>query len=147
MKRIIFCLIILLVSAGSAWTQNLTEEEIIENDCKGVLLTITPFSYPKTPDMVELTLSNQTDNTIQFGAPYTIEKYNPCSEEWEEITFPEGIAFISIMYMLPAGESEVYNTYLYLEQISYDPGLYQIKKQIYSEDKNIECTAQFEIEQ
>ncbi len=117
-----------------------------EQNEENIQLSITPRSYPAAPQKVELTLTNSTGDTIQFGAGYSVERLDPATGAWEKISFFNSVAVIAIMYMLPAGASQTYDIQLFPNQVSYEPGSYRIRKNIFIGEENREFHAQFELE-
>ncbi|MCC8144316.1 MAG: hypothetical protein LIO97_10830, partial [Tannerellaceae bacterium] len=103
------------------------ERPVINRDFDGVIMLITPRNYPATPEKIELKIMNQSDVPIQFSAGYQIEQFDFEKLKWEEVVFPEGIAFIQVMYELPVGETQTYDIYLYPDQVNYESGLYRVK--------------------
>lgn len=110
----------------------------------GVILSISPETYPAPPDMVKLKIVNNTDTIIQFGASYMIERY--VGNNWTKVEFSENIAFIDIMYGLSSGESNEYDIFLYPATIPYTSGRYRIVKSILMNDERKNYSAEFVIE-
>ncbi len=119
------------------------ERPVVNRDFDGVIILITPRNYPAAPEKIELKIMNQSDSPIQFGADYQLERFDFEKLQWEEVFFPEGIAFIQIMYELPAGETQTYEVSLFPDQIKYEAGLYRIKKQIFINNGSKEFYSRF----
>ncbi|MCC8188172.1 MAG: hypothetical protein LIP08_11890 [Bacteroides sp.] len=111
-----------------------------------ITLEIVPQSYSGVPGQIHLLITNHTTSVLEYGAGYQVEKYDPEAEEWQHMDFFDHVAVISIMYMLPAGESGSYAISLFPDQVDYEAGRYRVKKQIYTGEESVELYAEFIIE-
>lgn len=139
-------LLFLAIGCGGLKREYVTQEEhmtpVIIPD-NPVTMTIVSHTYATVPETVDLKIENHTNLMVQFGADYRIERFSMERDRWEVVEFPAGIAFISIMYLLPANETGVYPISLYPQLIQYEPGSYQVVKQIFVEDESQEFSARF----
>ncbi|MCD8029803.1 MAG: hypothetical protein LUF85_02940 [Bacteroides sp.] len=115
-------------------------------DNTNITLEIVPQSYSGAPGQIHLFITNHTPSMLEYGAGYQIEKYDPEAEEWQHMDFFDHVAVISIMYMLPAGESASYSISLFPDHVDYKSGRYRVKKQIYTGEESVELYAEFVIE-
>ena len=127
----------------------LTEDGLVNankdhSKASGVGMTISPKTYKSVPEKVTLNVSNKSASTIEFGAAYEIEKQE--KGQWVKREFPEGIAFIEIMYMLDSGKSQTYDISLYPDQIKYKRGKYRVRKYIMSGGERTPYFAEFTID-
>ncbi|MCD7963749.1 MAG: hypothetical protein LUF90_09465 [Rikenellaceae bacterium] len=121
--------------------------ELIRDTDYGVVMHVTPVHYDIPPATIRLEITNKTDSTIEFGANYTIDRYDTASDEWIEFGPPEGTAVIAIMYMLEPEKTQNYNIGLFPDKISCPPGTYRITKRIYVNEKNMEYYAPFVLDE
>ncbi|MCC8036239.1 MAG: hypothetical protein LIO77_09995 [Rikenellaceae bacterium] len=125
-KKIVTILFPLLVLAAISCTTVRTNKQY--NDPPGyITMEIVPPVVDAKTSVVTLMISNHSDQTAQFGANYTIEKFT--GTEWREFDRPQ-FAVIAIMYMLGPGETREYDINLFPDQADYTPGRYRIVKSI-----------------
>lgn len=114
-----------------------------EIPANGIGMIVTPNSYEAVPEMVKLTIVNNTDTEIQYGADYTIERKQ--NGDWAEMPFSSPLAFIDIMYIQPTGETREYNINLYPDLTQYTTGNYRVRKNVNTGNNNQVITAEFQI--
>lgn len=101
--------------------------EKYRNADNGIEMNVWPERNGGVPQTLQLTVKNNTDNVIQFGANYSIECF--AAGKWTEVdlgNFP----VIMIMYNLPPGESGNYTINLFTDRVKYPEGEYRIVKLI-----------------
>ncbi|PRD54462.1 immunoglobulin-like domain-containing protein [Sphingobacterium gobiense] len=93
---------------------------------ESVTLSVTPgvFNLPELPETVEVTMINNTKETISAGLHYWIEFYE--NEEWIKVS-PEQ-TFEDISYNFSPSVFYTYEKDLFTEQIDYRVGNYRIVK-------------------
>lgn len=92
-----------------------------------VEMKVFPERNGGAPDKVDLTITNNSDEVIQFGAGYSVERL--VDGKWvdhELGNFP----VIMILYSLAPGESETYTVNLFSDRVKYPEGDYRIVRQI-----------------
>ena len=133
MKKIITLLSVPLISLFilmSCGKNNLGEESPYGedvNNLEGVSIELNKDTYKPKGDTFELTVVNDSEEEISYGAPYTLEYYK--EDTWYEVEPNNEIGFILILYTLPPGDEA--SEELNLE--SYEPletGRYRIIRQI-----------------
>ncbi|MCD8073248.1 MAG: hypothetical protein LUE10_08855 [Alistipes sp.] len=98
------------------------------NDPPGyITMEIVPPVVDAKTSVVTLMITNHSDQTAQFGANYTIERFS--DGRWSEFDRPQ-FAVIAIMYMLGPGQTREYEINLFPDQAEYTPGSYRIVKGI-----------------
>lgn len=110
----------------------------------GISMTVEPEKYPTVPQLVKLTITNNTDGIAQFGADYRVDKW--IAGAWDKWDFPETFPVIMILYSLPPQGSDSYQINLFSDRIKYTPGLYRVVKNIHVNEKSSEFYAEFTIE-
>ncbi|GEM_PF-876653 len=97
------------------------------NNSNGIEIKVTPERNQGVPQTLNLTIRNNTQEIIQFGANYTIERR--IDNAWREVDLGN-FALIAIMYMLQPGDSGEYTISLFPETVKYPEGEYRVVKQI-----------------
>jgi len=108
------------------------------NNLEGVSIHLSKDTYKPEGETFELTVVNDSEEDISYGAPYTLEYYK--EDTWYEVEPDNEIGFILILYTLPPGDEA--SEELNLE--SYEPlesGHYRIVRQI--DDETL--TTEFEV--
>ena len=91
-----------------------------------VTLSVKPnvFNLSELPETVEVTMTNNTQETISAGLHYWIEYYE--NEKWVKVS-PEQ-AFEDICYNFSPSVFYTYEKSLFAEEIDYKIGKYRIAK-------------------
>lgn len=118
-------------------------EPITQQTSRTVNMRITPQKYQSAPEKITLSISNNTKETIQFGAYYEVEK--SVNGKWIKQKFSDEIAFIEIMYILEPGKKETYEINLFPDMAKYEAGNYRIRKNILIGEENNPEYAYFSI--
>lgn len=100
-----------------------------------IKLELNKDSYKSADDEFELTIVNETDAEISYGAPYTIEVKN--NDTWYIVEPNEEISFIMIAYILQPGEVSTESINMeYYEP--FEKGEYRLVRQIDGETFTVE---------
>ncbi len=139
MRILLIYLLPFFISCGNRVTtgrvsENHLRSTLAEGLSQPIDMMITPQIVKPGTRTLKLTLTNTTQESIEFGASYSIERLN--NGRWAEVFDPGQIAVISIMYSLAPGESGKYDIALYPDRFSYPPGTYQVKKNILVNGEN-----------
>jgi len=112
-------IILLIISAIFLSSSTPIQEET-------VTLSVTPnvFNLSELPETVEVTMINNTQETISAGLHYWIECYK--NEEWVKVS-PEQ-AFEDMGYKFSPTVFYTYEKNLFREEIDYKVGKYRIAK-------------------
>ena len=139
MKR----LLLLLVSATCLWSGVPTKNELVS-------LSVKPnvFKLSELPETVEVTMTNNTDETIAAGLYYWIERYK--NSGWKKVS-PEQ-PFDDITYKFSPSVFYTYDKSLFTDKIDYKVGKYRIAKYYLKSDdqetkEGFNVYAEFEIKQ
>ena len=116
--------LILITSCGT--THKATNTSQTDNN-PGIEVKVWPERNGGAPDVLELTIKNNTSQVIQFGANYLIERF--VNDEWIAMDLGN-FAVIAIMYNLQPGDSGKYTISLFTENVAYPEGDYRVVKQI-----------------
>lgn len=123
-----------------------TKDIIIET----VSLSVEPnvFKLSELPEKVEVTMTNNTNDTITTGLHYQIEHYK--NNEWIEVS-PDQF-FHDLGYKLIPSDFHTFDKKLLTKQIDYNVGKYRIVKYYLKSDyqkakKDFKVYAEFNIEQ
>lgn len=108
-----------------------------------VYMQVVPTDYTAVPEKIKLKITNDTGSEIQYGAYYVIDCYK--DNNWVEMPFSDEIAFIDIMYLLPAHESNEYDINLFPNLTKYEKGMYRVRKTLFIDNERVEMTAGFSI--
>ncbi|MBL3547385.1 immunoglobulin-like domain-containing protein [Chryseobacterium sp. KMC2] len=113
--------------------QSTTKEQVNDVVDKTVSLSIEPkiFKLSEIPDILKVTISNNTNDTITTGVHYQIENYQ--NNVWKEVS-PKDIVFEDLGWRLKPAESEDFDKKLYKDQINYKAGKYRIVKYYLNSD-------------
>jgi len=93
----------------------------------GVGMSVWPGRNGGAPQTLQLTVRNNTDEAIQFGADYSIERL--ADDKWVEVDLGN-FAVIDILYIVQPGDSGQYTISLFTERVTYPEGDYRVVKQI-----------------
>ncbi len=159
MQNLFKTLVILIISITTLQSCNQTknnkteksnqneQEEIVLN--KMVLLSIKPnnFKLSELPELVKVTIANNTNDIITTGLYYRIEFYE--NDEWKVIS-PEQF-FEDLGWTLIPSDSHIFETKLLTEQVDYKAGKYRIVKKYLKSDyqktkEELNVYAEFSIE-
>lgn len=144
---------IILLSCNQ--TGNDKKEKSYENkQAKNVLndtvsLSVKPnlLKFSKLPNLVEVTITNNTNDTITTGLHYSIEHHE--KNEWNEVS-PEQLFHDLGWTLIPSG-FHTFETKLLPDKINYKTGKYRIVKYYLKADyqktkKYFNISAEFNIE-
>lgn len=131
MKKLI--LLIILVTFSMSCNQTKKGEELIKKEQvnavedKSVSLFVDPnvFKHSEIPDVIKVTMTNNSNDTITTGLHYQIENYE--NNEWKEVSSKD-MVFHDLGWRLKPTESENFEKELYKDQINYKAGKYRIVK-------------------
>lgn len=113
----------LIASCGSARKAANT----IATEDKNVEMTVFPDRNGGAPETLQLTIKNNTDKVIQFGANYSVERL--VGGKWVGHDLGN-FAVIAIMYSLQPGDSGQYSISLFTDRVSYPESDYRVVKNI-----------------
>lgn len=110
-------------------------------------LEFTDLKSSELLDVIKVTMTNHTNDTITTGEHFRIENFE--QNEWVDFT-PKDIAFHDIGYILKPDSQKVFSKRLFKNQIIYNPGKYRIVKYYlkpdYQETKDVfYIYAEFEV--
>lgn len=103
----------------------LVETKEVLNEVISLSLMPNVFKLSQLPDMVEVKMTNNTNNTITTGLHYKIERNE--NNEWKEVS-PKDMVFHDLGWRLTPGHTENFEKQLYKDQINYKIGKYRIAK-------------------
>ena len=112
-----------------------------------VTLSVKPnlVKLSELPEIAEVTMTNNTQETISAGLHYWIERYE--NKEWKKVS-PEQ-AFEDIGYNFSPSVFYTYEKSLFTDEIDYKVGKYRIVKYYlksdYQEKKEFRIYAEFEV--
>lgn len=135
MKMIFLVAISIIIVVGCNQPQNDKSEKTIENELindvenineSNVSLSVerNVFKLPELPETVEVTITNNTKDTITTGLHYRIENYE--NNKWKEVS-PEQF-FNDLGWSLKPSDRHAFDTNLLIKQIDYKAGKYRISK-------------------
>ncbi len=116
--------LVLFMSCGSSRNVSTTDPG---GNRLGVQMQVTPERNGGAPETLQLMVRNNTQEIIQFGAGYSIERR--AGNGWVGVDLGN-FAVIAIMYMLQPGESGEYAINLFTDRVTYPEGEYRVVKQI-----------------
>lgn len=94
---------------------------------KNITMRTERGSYPAGVKTLNVIIANSTDETVDYGAPYLIEKEH--DDGWYRADM-EDIAWIMIAYILAPGETQTHEISFEILDDPLDPGEYRIIKTI-----------------
>lgn len=112
-------IILLIISAIFLSSSMPIQEETVT-----LSVTLNVFNLSELPETVEVTMINNTQETISAGLHYWIECYK--NEEWVKVS-PEQ-AFEDIAYNFSPSVFYTYEKNLFIDDIDYKVGKYRIAK-------------------
>ncbi len=125
------------------------QAENVLNDT-AVSLSVEPnvFKLSKVPELVKVTMTNNTNDTIMTGLYYKIESYE--KNEWKEVSPPERF-FNDLGFRLIPSRFHTFEEGLLPDKIEYKVGKYRIVKDYLKSDyqktkKKFKVYAEFKIE-
>ena len=157
MKKNIILIIatIVLLSCNQTKTEKLEnpadiisgQKSDITNQTVKLSLESEELKLSELPDAINVTMTNNTNDTITTGEHFRIENFE--NNEWIDFT-PTDIAFDDIGYELKPHSAQTFNENLFKKQIDYKPGKYRIAKYYLKSDyqqtnKDFNIYAEFEI--
>lgn len=159
MQNLFKTLVILIISITTLQSCNKTKNDNTEKSYqneqaekvlnKTVSLSVKPdnFKLFELPELVKVTMTNNTNDTITTGLYYRIEFYE--NNEWKVIS-PEQF-FEDLGWTLKPSDFHIFETKLLTEQIDYKPGKYRIVKYYLKSDyqntkEELNIYAEFNIE-
>jgi len=159
MQNLFKTLVILIISITTLQSCNQTKNDNTEKSYqneqaekvlnKTVSLSVKPdnFKLFELPELVKVTMTNNTNDTITTGLYYRIEFYE--NNEWKVIS-PEQF-FEDLGWTLKPSDFHIFETKLLTEQIDYKPGKYRIVKYYLKSDyqntkEELNIYAEFNIE-
>lgn len=113
-------------------TEQTTSHDSLQRE---IVMCIAPKDYTKN-EKIPVTIKNNTNETLEFGDDYTIEKHD--GKAWK--TFPQYLASLDILHVLAPKEKHDFNLHPDPNN-EYAPGKYRIIKEI----KGIKLIAYFNI--
>lgn len=127
-QAILLILALLLTAAGCSPsnTGEIPADSEVYTDVPGVEVRIKEMHVENGETVLTVIWSNQTDYSILYGEPYTVERL--INGQWVNTSkYVEGAAFTSIGYMLLAGQEQTKGyTVSWLFDVSA-PGTYRFK--------------------
>lgn len=124
-------------------------EQLTDTITKAVTLSVKPdnLKLAAIPEVLTVTMTNTTNDTITTGQNYHIEHFQ--NDKWEKIS-PDQV-FNDIGYMITFGKSKVFDVRLLKDQISYNKGKYRVVKYYLKSDyqktkENFNVYSEFNIE-
>lgn len=103
----------------------IVETKEVLNEVVSLSLVPNVFKLSQLPDMVEVKMTNNTNDTVTTGLHYKIERNE--NNIWKEVS-PKGIVFHDLGWQLTPGHTENFEKQLYKTQIDYKVGKYRIAK-------------------
>lgn len=156
MQKTITLMILIIFLLSCNQTKNNKEKKPSENIqtrdivIETVSLSAKPnvFKLSELPETVEVTMMNNTNDTITTGLHYQIEHYK--NNEWIEVS-PEQF-FHDLGYRLTPSDFHTFDKKFLTKQINYNVGKYRIAKYYLKSDyqktkKEFKIYAEFNIEQ
>lgn len=131
-RTLILLMITTIFLSSCNQTKNDKKGKSIENKqtknivSKTVSLSVEPnvFKLSELPETVEVTMTNNTNDTITTGLHYQIEHYK--NNEWIEVS-PDQF-FQDLGYRLTPSDFHTFDKRLLTEQIDYNVGKFRIVK-------------------
>lgn len=113
-----------------------TVTAVRDSAADGVALRLQPrhFTVAQLKDKGSLTMENNSQEAIMTGDNYHIERLN--EGKWEMVKVFRELAFNSIGYMIPAGESKEFEISFLADKERYTTGKYRVVKH-YVKDADI----------
>jgi len=101
------------------------ETKQVLNDVVSLSVLPNIFVLSQLPDMVEVKMINNTNDTITTGLYYKIERNE--NDKWKEVS-PKDIVFQDLGWQLRPSHTENFEKNLYKDKINYKVGKYRIAK-------------------
>lgn len=127
-------------------TENKQTNDVVDTS---VSLSIEPniFKLSELPEMLKVTITNNTNDTITTGLHYRIENYK--NNEWEQVS-PDQV-FVDLGIILKPSDSHTFDKKLLSKQIDYKVGKYRIVKHYLKSDyqktrEKFNVYAEFEVD-
>lgn len=126
MSRINF-LIVMLALFSCNQTKKNNEEKPDDGKSGTITLSVKPreLILSGLPDMLKVTMTNNTGDTISTGLHYQIEKLE--SGRWENV-FPKDMTFPDIGFKLKPNGSKTFENQTFKKKINYTSGKYRMVK-------------------
>ena len=107
--------------------------EKYRNADNGIEMSVWPERNGGAPQTLQLTVKNNTNEVIQFGANYSIERL--ADGEWSKVDLGN-FAVIAIMYGIQPGDSGQYKINLFTDRVTYPEADYRVVKYINAGEKD-----------
>ena len=102
-------------------------DEAILNENSGIVMRTEHESYPAGVNSLNVAITNNTNETVDFGEPYLIERRQ--SGQWYRANMDE-IAWILIAYILAPSETQTHQINFDILKDPLSDGEYRIVKSI-----------------
>ena len=132
---------------SSKTIQDNAPDDSIKRSEQVIELTISPTLYPKSCEGINVTLTNYSSKSLDFGDEHYFEIYN--HGRWERISFHKGNSvyiFNAIGHQLPSNKSQIIYYRLNQEAHTYTSGKYRIYVPFSIDNKKDYRIAEFTLE-
>ncbi len=141
MKRILVCLLCVLLLAGCGRGESgggvpqpedtvetaPTETEALEPGT-GLVMEMEHACYDASVSRCAYFVRNGTDETVEFGEDYSVQRQN--NGKWESLRYKENHGFSSIGYCLAPGGTMALTCWMEMFQEELENGVYRMVKQV-----------------
>ncbi len=91
-------------------------------------LSFPTDTIPLGTELLEGFIHNNTSMDFTFGADYSLDYHE--DSVWRSVVHPEGLAFNSMAYALPANDSISFKVSFFSDELKYEPGKYRVRKTV-----------------
>ncbi|ALU25335.1 MULTISPECIES: immunoglobulin-like domain-containing protein [Myroides] len=108
-------------------TKTPNQKESLDSISNQVTMVLEQVAYDKAPEVLHLTITNQSSSEVNTGSDYSISVLK--GDSWEVMDM-EGIGFDRMIHPIEPGEGVGFDIDLFTKEFKYDKGTYKIIKQL-----------------
>ncbi|AJA68019.1 hypothetical protein HX038_01350 [Myroides odoratimimus] len=108
-------------------TKTPNQKESLDSISNQVTMVLEQVAYDKAPEVLHLTITNQSSVEVSTGSDYSINVLK--GKSWEVMDM-KGIGFDRMIHPIGPGEGVGFDINLFSKELKYEKGTYKIIKQL-----------------
>ncbi|EPH08665.1 hypothetical protein HMPREF9713_03122 [Myroides odoratimimus CCUG 12700] len=108
-------------------TKTPNQKESLDSISNQVTMVLEQVAYDKAPEVLHLTITNQSSSEVNTGSDYSISVLK--GDSWEVMDM-KGIGFDRMIHPIGPGEGVGFDINLFSKELKYEKGTYKIIKQL-----------------